>query len=737
MDAPPRPAGKFLIALLAGLWLLLLPLTVVAAAGEPAASLQMAVLETAADTPLDDLLRGRVVPGFTPLLSSHMGVNPDIRNRVWLRLKLRLPAQGGPWQVRVDRRGVQTLRAYFPEAPDVAVEVLADPPGPAHGSRNFPDSFYVPLPSQWRGEKVVYLEVAGAGYLHLAPRVVSAAESAALDRRADSRFLAVYLLLLLGLATAGIRHYYQAGQQMIGEGVWASVLLLACLAFNGHVGVLPGGNLLLGIGPGLGFSLLVVAAGQSLWATRRYAGMDRHTPTMSMAFDYAGWVLLFSGVVLAYLPERYAGVMQSGLLLLWVLTALACIFGLAMDTRQTRWSAIFVWSGILLSIAAMILAYQQVLPLTPVVQLGFQILLGILVLVHILVPWVRALMQARLMKKRKPEPVATPEQKIAAAREQLLTGLNSALRAASDGDLEWIAFRRLLEGLKPVLPQAASAVIAMNYHSEDLLLVEPKEALERYSMLLKQRSNLLRNLSRSTAPQQIVIDFDGPEGPLEHVQLAVIPLPIEKPGWGALLVERVVENEYSERELDMCAEFASLATTAGEEAAYAMQERRAAEIDPDVGVYRHSVITPMLAKSFEAAALQRKPLSVLLLALDNFQKLAAAQRLPVMHVLADLVRDEADYGQTLGRNGEDELLLIAPGLQIGEARELAERLCSAARKHRVAEMPEASFNMSIGVAQLQPGERTPQLMMNRLANALGKAREYGGNQAQATDSAVL
>ena len=43
---------------------------------------------------------------------------------------------------------------------------------------------------------------------------------------------------------------------------------------------------------------------------------------------------------------------------------------------------------------------------------------------------------------------------------------------------------------------------------------------------------------------------------------SIIPLPIESPGWGALVIERDKEENYSEEELDLCAEFAALATTA-------------------------------------------------------------------------------------------------------------------------------------------------------------------------------
>jgi GGDEF domain-containing protein len=277
--------------------------------------------------------------------------------------------------------------------------------------------------------------------------------------------------------------------------------------------------------------------------------------------------------------------------------------------------------------------------------------------------------------------------------------------------MEWIAYRRLLEGLKPVLPQLASAVVAMNYHNEDLLIVEPKDAEGRYRMLLQQRGQLLKNLSRSKAPQQIGLDFDGPDGPLAHVQLAVIPLPIDKPGWGALLIERNATVEYSELELDLAAEFAALATTAGDEAAEALESRQAGEYDAESGVYRQESIDLALRKLHETAFVQRKPLAVLRIGHDDQV---------AIRTLAGIVRGEIDYGESVGRWGTDELLVLAPELAAPAARELGERLLAAARKQGIA--------VSIGVATIAPTDRAATALLDRAAAALARVRTAGGNQ---------
>jgi GGDEF domain-containing protein len=286
-----------------------------------------------------------------------------------------------------------------------------------------------------------------------------------------------------------------------------------------------------------------------------------------------------------------------------------------------------------------------------------------------------------------------------------------------------------MAGLKPVLPQTAAAVIAMNYHNEDLLLVEPKPAEERFRMLLSQRASLLKNLSRSLAPQQIEIDFDGPEGPLDHVMLAVIPLPIERPGWGARVIERDKEAVYSEAELDLCAEFAALATTAADEAAEVMQQRHATEIEPESGAYRDEMAEQVLQRALDIAIQKRKPLSVLRVSIDAFDQLPPESAPGLARSVADTIREEIDYGETIVRRAPDEFLVLLSGRSAGETRGLSERIVSEMRRHP---LPGAGgpLTVSVGAAQMLPGERGAELVLERSARALAKARSYGGNQAQ-------
>ena len=109
--------------------------------------------------------------------------------------------------------------------------------------------------------------------------------------------------------------------------------------------------------------------------------------------------------------------------------------------------------------------------------------------IYLLLPWIRERLQERATRKPRRQDEQSAEEKIAHAREWMIRSLQAGIaNSADDGDMEWIAYRRLMGGLKPVLPQTAAAVIAMNYHNEDLLLVEPKTAEPSFQMLLAQRA---------------------------------------------------------------------------------------------------------------------------------------------------------------------------------------------------------------------------------------------------------
>ena len=696
--------------------------------------IRLAVMETPAGTLLEDIISGRAQPGFTPVIERGLAVQAMPEKTYWLRLRLDIPADGRARFIRLDRQAIERLRLYQ-AGPPVVLQAEAGLGQPSPGLPRWPDAFALPIPAQAQGKLALYLELEGQGYLNLQPELLTGDELRSRDRLSSTIHSLLYGAMALIVLLAAIRHR-RGDRHALGVALAAFVCLLASVVGNYHLQLTLGGASITE-NPALPAALWILACAPLLVATQQYAGHDKNFPALGLALDRMGLAVLVLGFAALLVPAGYLGQLQVTALAMLVSVSAVCILAMLFDPRHWRWASIAAWLGLIAALAAMVLSMLQLIPATFLARRGFELMLALQLALYLGLPWFRRLMQSRARRKRVVVPELSAEEKIARARENMLVSLSAALENAAEGDLQWIAYRRLLEGLKPVLAQRAAAVVAMNFHGDDLLLVEPKSADVRYQSLLAQRSGLLKNLSRCHAPQQIGISFADADGPTQKAQLAVIPLPIDKPGWGALLVERNADANYSEGELDFCTELAALATTAGDEAAEMMQARHQAEFDGESGVYKRELIEQTLRLMHETAFLKHTVLSVLGIGIDNYEAIAPEAASDAVRSLVDVIRDEVDYGEVIGRLNSSEFLVLTPGRTIGQACELGERICAQARKRTLAHPSGHALSVSLGVSQAQPGERSPQLMLARVTRALGKARQYGGNQVQAIASTNL
>ena len=699
------------------------------AAAPPA--FDLAVMDTPVDTTLDDILSGRTQPGFTPVLTPGFAFDAREGRRLWVRIRIDLPpAPDGGWQLGLNRVPLDRIR------------LVMQPPGTQVGQASFfatrgdgtpwPENFYMMLPKDQVGPTTFYLQLEGRvrGALHVSLRDASAARSSELAARRLFRFI---YGLLLGVAVLSlVRRIEEPRSGALAVGGAAMATWLACLGVNGHLYSLPEVALLSDLGAVVPQALLLLGAGPLVLATRYYSGLSKSAPRLVPWTRGLGWLLILAAIAGLVVPGISPLALQ---MLAWVgysLAALACLMMLLLDARGYRWLAIIAVLATAGAVLVRQLAHAQVLPATLMSLYGWQLALALTIALFLLVPWVRARLQRWAQHRRAQAPEPSAEEKIALARERLAQSLQAGLANAADGDLKWIAFRRLLDGLKPVLMQTSAAVVAMHYDGEDLLQVEPREAEARYRELLSQRATLIKNLSRLRAPQQVGIDFDGPEGPLDQVQLAVIPLPIPKPGWGALLVERRADVIYSDAELALCAEFAAVAIVAGDEASSTVSARRSADTDFATGVLRTEPLLRQLGKLMDAARQQQQSLSLLYFSIDQLPKLRESggevAATAGLRPIADLLRDEADYGDMLGRSGPDGFLLVAPGKAQLKARDYAEKLRASISRLAVDPRVTVGLTVSVGIAQAGPDERDAGAFVERASRLAQIATKNGGNQ---------
>lgn len=709
---------------LAGSLLLLLPLLAVAAERDVRIYPQLAVLQAPEGTRLADILSGQARVGFTPLLTQGAPLRLRAGESSWVRLRAELPARAeGEWVLRVERTHLPSVRLYDPASPD---EVQGEfgfflpgsrPHGPAEG-------FRLPVPAGAAGELEWYLEVRGdlrAGLLPVFERTQTAdADDAARARWLTLVFYGFGLVALLAVVRA-VRHPASGAG---GVALAALILILAGMAYTGALYAWPQTIGLMALGPIGLWTFMLLPCGPLMLATATYSGLPYSVPKLVPYVRGIGLALPGLAMLMLVLREDLAPVLQLVVAAVWILLGVGSVLLLLFDSRTYRWGPVALWLGLLLALWLRAGSEAQWVQPTGLRLYAILPLLWLLLAAMLALPWIRSALQQRQMHKRKTAHEPSQAEKIAAARERLLESLQSGLGNAAEGDVQWIAFRRLLAGLKPVLPQQSSAVVAMNYHGVDLMQVDPPDAEERYRLLLDDRSSMLRGLSRSRGAQQVTIDFDGPEGPLPPVQLAVIPLPIDKPGWGVLLVERLEGVTYSEEELDLCTEFASLATTASEEAAVAARGKREVEIDPETGVYRNELIQKMLAEQIRESQLRGRPVTVMRVevdGLDDLRQQNEAAAADALRRIGAVLRDELEFGESLGRLSQNTFLMVLHGRNANVCRPVADRIVSSMSRLGLP----LEVKLAIGISELRRGEATGQGLIERSGHAAMSARRSG------------
>jgi len=688
--------------------------------------LRLAVAQAEDKVTLTDILENRAKVGFDPVLRRGRTVAADPGETIWLRVRADVPAGSGQLYLSLPRQAIDSMTLYSSASLDKPLAMT----GISHQATDerWPDAFVLPLPpGDNSGTTTAYVAIKGRGLLNLQADLLDDARVRDRAASASDFYSFLYASLFLVAALATVRRWTKGepGYRLAQAGF---AVLAASMVDAYHLQLSIGGAPLTSR-PNLPVALWLLACAALLRATQQFAGHEKNSPGGAQLVERGAWAVAALGLLALFVPAFLMAHSQVLGFVVLLLTAIVCCVSLVMDPRHWRWTMLLAWLGVLVALLALPLAWAQAMPETLLARRGFQLLMALLLACYLVLPWVRQTLRARATARRAIVPQESIEEKISSAREYLMNSLQAGMESADKADMEWIAYRRLMTGLKPVLPQSASAVIAMGYHDEDLLMVEPPSAEPRFRMLVSQRASLLKSLSRSLGPQQIVIDFDGPEGPLAHVMLAIIPLPVDRPGWGALVIERAQEDTYSEAELDLCTEFAALATTAADEAAEAMEQRHVKEIDSETGAYRATMQEAQMARAMELSLQKRKPVGVLRVVIDNLDKLAPETLPSLVRDIADTMREEIDFGEAIVRRGPGDFLVFLAGRNAGEVRALGERICTEMRRHPLPGA-DGPLTVSVGVGQMLPGEKSALPCLERAERALEKAQSYGGNQAQ-------
>jgi len=317
-----------------------------------------------------------------------------------------------------------------------------------------------------------------------------------------------------------------------------------------------------------------------------------------------------------------------------------------------------------------------------------------------------------------------------AARAELTLALQTQLRVLPASDIEWTAFRLLMEHLLPQVPVQAAAVVTYGYHGHDLLLVEPAVAKPTVQEDLVGRTVVLRRLAQAGLPLQQPRTVQA-----QPTMEAVQPLAVRAPGWGVLLLQRAGSEGFSTEELELAGEFSRLAVMHADEALAAFQLRCSAELDALTGAFNRRTIDQWLTRAFLDAHRQAHALSLLFIDVDHFKAINDRLGHPggdhCLRTIAATLRGALEEGDLLGRYGGEEFIVILPGRGGAQAREIGERLRAAVERNHIEYEGQAEqVTVSVGVASRLERESTPAATVERADKALYTAKRGGRNCVQ-------
>ena len=278
-------------------------------------------------------------------------------------------------------------------------------------------------------------------------------------------------------------------------------------------------------------------------------------------------------------------------------------------------------------------------------------------------------------------------------------------------------------------------VVSLGYYPESAIeTMDPFFDVSGYPetvrVLERQEVAIIDTEDPAADPSEVaLLRRDGKRG------LLMLPLVAKDQSIGLVELFAATPVHLTDQRLQLARTMANEAAMALENARLYEDARNLADRDPLTGFYNHRFLHERLGEEVVRAQRARRPVSVLMLDLDDFKLVndtfghLFGDR--VLTWTAELIRSTLRGSDIPARYGGDEFAIILPETDHDEARRAAERILEAFREKAFVgeQRGPVPISASIGVATYPQHGRTPTELIAASDGALYTVKRDGGHDA--------
>lgn len=608
-------------------------------------------------------------------------------------------------------------------------------PQPVEGL--LPGGYMFPLPSAWQGETRLEMHVESSVRSTLTPRLMRESDAMRIEQYGAATAAMVYASLFT-LALLALALYSAARDRMFLSFFAFSLLALVTLAtVNGHLYQLPGLRLFAAWGA-MGLCALAFLFGAAwLQMLVLYVGLAANQAAAKRAID---------GYCIALVGGAALCLLNLDVLVPWMqpfasaALAVAAVLGLMMLVDAGLRRVPMAWPlavmALLTGLAALLMELSARGQVDEVLLVRYGYQLGVVVSAAVLaVGLIGRISEYRYQRDRELLARTDTERRMLreASRSNLAAELQTELRSLPVEEVEWTAFRLLLDHLVQLVSVESAALVVRGYHGQDQLVVEPLAAKQAMQANIDKRLLALKRQCANRVALQQPVTAEGMQAVVGTE--AVVPLQIRSPAWGGLVLRRNGADGFTTEELSLVSELARLTLLQIDQAVAAIHLRRSAEVDALTGSFNRRTIDQWMARAFGEAQRDGQPVSVLFIDLDHFKSIndryGHACGDFCLRNVASTLRSALPEGDLLGRYGGEEFIAVLPGRAGAAARVIGEQLRAAVEHMQLDWSGQAlQFTVSVGVATRRDNEDTAAATLDRADKALYAAKRNGRNCVQ-------